>query len=93
MNKDDNNILEEMIDLICKDKGVELVLLEAMLSITIAHNMSAYEQNLLGNFFQAIGQNLCVLSIKKSKCQSNLKNTNDYEDNHHFIYFEKDSKA
>lgn len=73
---------DELANIICQDSGSEIVLLEALVSITLAHNLTSYEQNLYGNFLQAVGQNLCIMSIKKAKCISELKeetqSTNDY---------------
>ena len=40
----------------------ELVLYAAIIAITLSKDLTPNEQNALGNFFQAIGQNLEVIS-------------------------------
>lgn len=75
----DNNYI---YDILCQDSGSEYVILAALVSMSIGHNLTAYEQNLVGNFLQVVGQNLCVLSIKKSSCVTNLKDlTNSEKEN------------
>ncbi len=43
-------------------EGNEIILYAAIASIIISQNLSVNELNLIGNFFQAIGQNLEVLA-------------------------------
>lgn len=64
--------MENIEDIICQDAGSEIVLLSSLVAMTLGHNLSAYEQNLFGNLLQSIGQNLCILSIKKAKCKSEI---------------------
>lgn len=71
--------MEDINDIICKDAGSELVLLAALVSLSIGHNLSSFEQNLFGNFLQVIGENLCVMSIRKARCKTELKKLTDEE--------------
>lgn len=65
--------MDDIEVLLCQDSGMELVILEAIVSLSLGHNLTSYEQNLFGNFLQAIGQNLCLLSIRKGKCINDKK--------------------
>lgn len=71
--------MEDISEIICKDSGSELVLLSALVAMSIGHNLSAYEQNLFGNFLQAIGENLCIMSIRKARCKTEIKKLTDEE--------------
>ena len=72
----------DLSDIFCKDAGTELVLLGALVAMSIGHNLDAYEQNLFGNFLQAVGENLCIMSIRKAKCKTDFKNlTYDEKEN------------
>lgn len=74
--------MEDLSDIFCKDAGTELVLLGALVAMSIGHNLDAYEQNLFGNFLQAVGENLCIMSIRKAKCKTDLKDlTYDQKEN------------
>ena len=74
--------MEDLSDIFCKDAGTELVLLGALVAMSISHNLDAYEQNLFGNFLQAVGENLCIMSIRKAKCKTDFKNlTYDEKEN------------
>lgn len=80
-------IPEELADIICQDAGSELVLLAALVSLSIGHNLSAYEQNLFGNFLQVIGENLCMMSIRKSKCKTELERSTNTKYNDSTIHY------
>ena len=71
--------MENISDIICQDAGSELVLLAALVAMSMGHNLDAYEQNLFGNFLQAVGENLCIMSIRKAKCKTDLKNLTNVE--------------
>lgn len=64
--------MDSIEEVLCQDAGSEIVLLSSLVAMTLGHNLSAYEQNLFGNLLQSIGQNLCILSIRKAKCKSEL---------------------
>lgn len=42
--------------------GAELVSIASILAITISKNFNSDENNTLGNFFSALGQNLCTIA-------------------------------
>ncbi len=69
---------------ICKDSGSELIILGALISLSIGHNLTAYEQNLFGNLLQVIGQNLSLLSIKKGNCINNYINCIEKNSNNNY---------
>ena len=71
--------MEDFSDIICKDSGTEFILLATLVSMTLGHNLTPYEQNLFGNFLQAIGQNLSTMSIIKAKCITDLKDISKIE--------------
>jgi len=66
--------MDNIDEIICKDSGSELVLLAALVAMSIGHNLTPYEQNLFGSFIEVVGENLCLMSIRKAKCMTNLKN-------------------
>lgn len=69
-----NFSLDDLAKIVCKNTGIELVVLQSIITISIARNLSSYEQNLFGNFLMSIGQNLSLIAVKKSQCESNVKN-------------------
>ena len=71
--------MENLNDIICKDAGTEFILLATLVAMSLGHNLTPYEQNLFGNFLQAVGQNLATMSIIKAKCITDLKNIADNE--------------
>lgn len=52
-------------------EGNEIILYASIFSIIISQNLNLNEMNILGNFFQAIGQNLEVLAAYLSACAPN----------------------
>lgn len=66
--------MDDIISHLCKDSGSELVILGTLISLSIGHNLTPYEQDLFGNLLQIIGQNLSLLSIKKENCINNYTN-------------------
>ena len=48
-----------------------LVLLAALVSIEIARQLSADQMELLGNFFEALGENLALLASPPPACRCN----------------------
>ena len=66
--------MDNIDEIICKDSGSELVLLAALVAMSIGHNLTPYEQNLFGSFIEVVGENLCLMSIRKAKCMTNFKN-------------------
>ena len=75
-NNNSININDKLLENICKNAGSEYVVLVTIISLTLGQGLSAYEQNLLGNFLQAVGQNLCIMSISKAKCKNDLEKVN-----------------
>lgn len=71
--------MDDIDNILCQDAGCELVLLSALVAMSIGHNLNSYEQNLFGNFLQAIGENLCIMSIRKAKCKSDIQNLTENE--------------
>ena len=71
--------MENLSELICKDAGTEFILLATLVAMSLGHNLTPYEQNLFGNFLQAVGQNLATMSIIKAKCITDFKNITDTE--------------
>ena len=48
-----------------------LVLLAALVSIEIARQLTADQMELLGNFFEALGENLALLAAPTPACPRN----------------------
>lgn len=48
-----------------------LVLLAALVSIEIAHQLTTDQMELLGNFFEALGENLALLASPTPSCPCN----------------------
>ena len=71
--------MDNLSDIIGKDAGAEFILLATLVAMSLGHNLTPYEQNLFGNFLQAVGQNLATMSIIKSKCITDFKNITDIE--------------
>lgn len=69
--------MDDLEAILCQDSGSEFIILSTMISLSIAHNLTPYEQNLFGNFLIAIGQNLSLISIRKDKCISEIKKCNE----------------
>ena len=78
--------MDNIDNIICKDVGSEFVLLAALGAISIGHNLSPYEQNLFGSFIEVVGENLCLMSIRKAKCKINLKNLTNTEKEYEINY-------
>ena len=56
----------------CGNTGyVGLVLLAALVSIEIARQLTADQMELLGNFFEALGENLALLASPTPSCPRN----------------------
>ncbi len=55
--------------------GSEIILYATIASIIISNGLNVNELNILGNFFQAIGQNLEVLAAYLSACNSSNNNS------------------
>lgn len=58
----------------CYDSATELVILQMIISLSLAKNLNSYEQNLFGNFLQAIGENLCMIAAanpNNNNCNTN----------------------
>ena len=53
---------------VCDCTGNSIVLLSSAISIILAKDLNSDEQNLLGNFLQAVGQNLEIISSQTSYC-------------------------
>ena len=51
--------------------GNEIILYATIASIIISTGLNSTEMNILGNFFQAVGQNLEVLAAYLSACNNN----------------------
>ena len=64
---------------ICKCAGVDYILYSTMVSIILAKDLSTYEQSLLGNFIQSVGQNLTLFAAARNKCElvSKVKSESD----------------
>ena len=71
----------------CDNIGNNVVLLGALISITLAKNLSVAEQDFLGNLLQVIAQNLLSMAATVNDCQiicekkDSSKNTNDTSNN------------
>lgn len=52
-------------------EGNDIILYAAIMAIIIGQNLSVNELNLLGNFFQAVGQNLEVLAALLTSSDGN----------------------
>ena len=55
------------------NSGTDLVLLASSLAILIAGDLNADDINIIGNLFNAIGDNLAIIAAKKQR--SNQGNT------------------
>lgn len=71
--------MNDLSDIICQDTGSEIILLATLLAFSLGHNLTPYEQNLFGNFLQALGQNLATMSIVKAKCITDFKNISEID--------------
>lgn len=58
----------------CEGIDISIVLFGAFAAITLGKDLTVAEQDLLGNFFQVIGQNLTSMASAKSDCKSIVKN-------------------
>lgn len=52
----------------CCGNGNELVVLAASLAISISEHLDNSELNILGVFFNALGDNLSVIAAKREAC-------------------------
>lgn len=71
---DTNNILKE--NDCCACAGTDLILLAALVSIILAQDLDSLQQNILGNFIQAVGQNLTILAASRTHCNVIIHNNN-----------------
>lgn len=69
--------MDNLDALLCQDSGTEFLILSTMISLSLSHNLTSYEQNLFGNFLMSVGQNLILISIRKDKCISEIKKCNE----------------
>lgn len=51
--------------------GNELIVLAASLAISIAEHTDSSELNILGVFFNALGDNLSIIAAKREACSKN----------------------
>lgn len=51
-------------------EGSDLVLLASSIAIAISDGLSADDGNLLASFFNAVGDNLAIMAVKKQLCEA-----------------------
>lgn len=59
----------------CQNIGNNIILFSALVAITLGNELTIAEQDLLGNYFILIGQNLCSMASASSDCKNILENS------------------